>query len=277
MTATFYTSPTGVRINTAGFTPRAVNRLGRITTNQGLKAGQAYANQYSTTKIPKTAAPAAPTIPQQTFSNIAAPTQAAPAPTDTAGVFPNSQMFEPQNYQGSPLYQFQVKAGLDQVDKSLASRGLTDSGYGIKQELNVPMMAAAQDTQRMQQNADNNANRLQTYQIDQANRQDAASNSQWSRMMDLATLMSGESPWAAAVGGLNSTGQTMDAAGQANANFLQNYYRKVTAKGGGYTPIPTPSGGPDYSNVDLAAMTGNQTSNQGWSNLLNNALMSIFK
>lgn len=285
--ANFYTAPTGVRINTAGFTPRAVNRLGRITTNQGLKAGQTYANQYRTTKIPKvspplttpteTTPPAVNPIPAQNYSNIANAQTPSSIPTDQNSlntVFPNERMFEPQNYQGSPLYQFQVKAGEDQLAKSLAAKGLTNSGAAIRQELNIPMMAAAQDTDRIQQNANNNANRLQTYQTNEADRLERASNNQWGRYMDIANLMAAQSPWEAAIGGLNNYGNTKDAAGQANAKYLADAYRRIIASGGGgkgFVPMPVPSG-PDYSNIGLQQIVGNAQSSNAWTNILSQGL-----
>lgn len=196
-------------------------------------------------------------INSNNYNNIAGgPNQQQPNSQDMANtLFPGSRMFEPQNYAGSPLYQFQVKEGLNQVDKSLAARGLSNSGYGIRQELNVPMMAAAQDTNRMQSVAENNANRLWDMQQQEAGRLERGQNNQWDRLFSLAQLQAQQSPWAASIAGLNNTSNITGQAGKENANMLRDLYQRVIASGGGggarapYTPIPMPSG-PNYSGVD---------------------------
>lgn len=214
-------------------------------------------------------APAAPAAP-------AAPTAPPVDPNQLArNLFPSENIFEPKNFQGSPLYQFQVKSGLDQVNKSLAKRGLQNSGEGIRQELNVPMMAAAQDTDRMTRLATDNANRLQTMQQNETLRQERAGNDQWNRSFSLAELMGRQDPWQGALGGLNSSAEATGAMGQDQANWLKSYYQKVLGGGSQGVPLQVP-GGPDYSNIDPAQINGDYSSNNGWLSLLTKGLGSLF-
>lgn len=227
--------------------------------------------------------PAAPTEPT-TGGGLQEPAPTDPNSLDT--MFPNTRMFEPENYQGSPLYQFQVKMGQDQLAKSLAARGLTNSGKGIQDELNIPMMAAAQDTDRMTRVATDNANRLQTYQTNEADRRERAGNNQWDRSFNLAGLMAAQSPWTGALAGLNNSADITSEAGKSNANFLRDYYNRVMASGGGGggrsggggsagTPMAVPTG-PDYSNITPTQIGGNYSSNSGWLNLLSQGLANLF-
>jgi len=232
-------------------------------------------------KVAKKAITPIAKIAPQTYTNTA---NAAPTPVGTppsAGtlntLFPSTRMFEPENYQGSPLYQFQVKSGEDQLAKSLAAKGMTGSGSAIRQELNIPMQAAAQDTDRMTRIASENADRLKSFQDNEAMRQERAGNNQWDRAYSIASLMAAQSPWNAAVGGLNSIAGYQDASGQANANYLKDAYKRVFAapSGGGFTPRPLPSG-PDFSNVNAQSASAENSSNQGWLNLLARGLGSFF-
>lgn len=220
--------------------------------------------------------PAVPPLNSAPLANAAPAAPQAASADNTNTLFPTERIFEPQNYQGSPLYQFQVKAGEDQLDKSLAARGLSNSGKGIRDEFNIPMQAAAQDTQRIQQVATDNANRLQQIQSDEAGRLERAGNNEWDRSFSLAQLMAAQSPWQGALAGLNNSADLTNQAGQSQANFLKNYYNKVSGGGGGgQLPAQLPSG-PNYGNINPAQIQQNQASNNGWQSLLQNALQSLF-
>lgn len=198
-------------------------------------------------------------------------------PNITNTLFPTAQLFE-KGYAGDPLYDWQVQQGLDQVDKSLAARGLSNSGAGIKAELQVPQQAAALATDRMQQLATDNANRLYNIQQNEANKLYNQGNDQWSHALSLAQLMADQSPWNAALAGLNNTATLTKEQGQALANYLAQAYRRASGGGGGgasFTPVPLPTG-PDYSNITPTSIAGNASSNNGWLNVLTNSLSSLF-
>lgn len=201
---------------------------------------------------------------------------------DANTLFPNTRMFEPENYQGSPLYQFQLQQGQKQLARSLAKRGLANSGHGIEEEVNLPLRVAAQDTDRMTRIASENADRLFNIQNNEANRLERQGNEQWNRLYSVADLMAAQSPWQGALGGLDaSAGATKDA-GAAQANFLKDYYKRIVAAGGGgggggggAMPVPIPSG-PDFGNITPTQIGGEYGSNTGWINLLSKGLSYLF-
>lgn len=229
-------------------------------------------------------APVQNPIPQQNFNNIATAApgvqqQASPGTVET--LFPSTRMFEPKNYEGSPLYKFQVDQGQKQLAKSLAAKGLTNSGHAIEQELNIPLQAAAQDTDRMTRVASENADRLKSFQDNEALRLERAGNNQWDRSYSLASLMAQQSPWAGALAGLNNSADITSEAGKSQANFLKDYYKRIIASGGGgsggsaATPLPLPTG-PDYSNITPSQIAGDYSSNNGWMNILTKGLSNLF-
>lgn len=279
----YFTSNYGTKINVSGLNNNQLTKVQNLANSKYGTRAATLADQWRT-KIPKAQpTPVQNAVPQPTpptpINPPVPPQVSAEDQQRTANtLFPTERMFEPQNYEGSPLYQFQVKQGQDQLGKSLASRGLTNSGYGITQEVNIPMQAAAQDTDRMTQVATGNANRLQTMQENEAMRKERAGNEQWNRNYSLAQLMADQSPWNAAISGLGSTADTTTAAGSAYSNYLRDAYQRMISGGGGgggFNPTALP-GGPDYSNINLAALNGNTNSGNNWLNLGINALSKLF-
>jgi len=138
---TYYTSKYGTKINTTGITGKPLTKIQSLADSKYGTKAQALA-QKQRLMIPKVGPPltVAPTTETPAATQPAAattPSTAAPGTPET--LFPSTRMFEPENYQGSPLYQFQLKEGQKQVAKSLAARGLTNSGRGIEEELDVPL------------------------------------------------------------------------------------------------------------------------------------------
>lgn len=304
---TYFTSNFGTKINVTGLSGRPLARVQSLANQKYGTKAQALARS-ARMRIPKVVTPvdpkpAAPTTPattqqasQQEPSNPIQPlnttaqaTATPPTTPQTASpgtvetLFPSTRMFEPKNYEGSPLYKFQVQQGEKQLAKSLAARGLTNSGHGIEEELNIPLRAAAQDTDRMTRVASENADRLKSFQDNEALRLERAGNNQWDRAYSLAALMAQQSPWSAALAGLNNTADITNKMGQDQANFLKDYYQRVMGGGGGGggggssggTPIPLPSG-PNFSNITPTEIGGNYSSNSGWLNLLTKGLSSFF-
>lgn len=276
MATNIYKSPYG-SVNLGGLNQRQQTRAQFLANNNRMGEANRSIRKWRIPKAPAPAQNTQPVVSSQGIANAQPPAPTSPTQDTTNTVFPNSQMFEPKNYQGSPLYQFQVKTGEDQLAKSLAAKGLTNSGAAIQQELNIPMMAAAQDTDRMQQNANNNANRLQSYQMAEADRLERAGNNQWDRGLSLAQLMAQQSPWQAALGGLDQTGSLTKEQGKSLANYLASQYSRGGGGrrgGSGFTPIALPSG-PDFSNIQPAQISGNQSSSNGWQNVITGLLGSF--
>ena len=70
--------------------------------------------------------------------------------------------YEPQNFQGSPLYQFQKDKGMQDLQKLMASRGLTNSGAEIQANSNFLSELNAQEAEKQRQYAESDANRAQS-------------------------------------------------------------------------------------------------------------------
>lgn len=298
MAKTFYTSKFGTKINTTGIAGKPLQKIQSLADSKYGTKAQAFAKKQRL-KIPKTGGPLTTTQPTtetpvanpnpinpQDYSNITNATPAPvqqPSPGTVETLFPSTRMFEPKNYEGSPLYKFQVQQGQKQLSKSLAARGLNNSGHAIEEELNIPLRAAAQDTDRMTRIASENADRLKSFQDNEALRLERAGNNQWDRAYSLASLMAQQSPWAGALAGLNNTADITSEAGKAQANFLQDYYKRVIASGGGRggsgggggTPVALPTG-PDYSNIMPTQIAADYSSNNGWMNLLTKGLSNLF-
>jgi len=293
MAANYYTSKYGTKINVTGLSGKPLNKIkGLADSRYGTKA-QAMA-QKQRTMIPKVSAPqtavqeavppAATPAPNvtpintQPLANATPPAQQQPSPGTVDTLFPSTRMFEPKNYEGSPLYKFQVQEGQKQLSKSLAARGLSNSGKAIEDELNIPLRAAAQDTDRMTRIASENADRLKSFQDNEALRQERAGNNQWDRTFSLAELMAQQSPWAGALAGLNNSANLTQDAGNAQANYLKEAYKKIIASGGGGGggrgggSAPVIPAGIDLSNIQKAQLQ-NQINNQNsqtnlWGNVL---------
>lgn len=281
MAAKYYIPKSGQQVKIGGLAEKPLNRvIGLADQGKFGRANKVYQRQKNkgllsqpTAATPTAAAPA-----------VAAPTPVAAAPAQQAApsnantLFPNSRMFEPQNYEGSPLYKFQVQQGQKQLGKSLASRGLTNSGYGIEQELNIPLRAAAQDTERMQNVAMDNANRLQSMQENEAMRLERQGNNQWNRMYQTAGLLAQQSPWQAAVNGLDNSANALNNRGQDQMNFLKDFYQKQFAPAMGPMAVTPPQSAlptaqPNFVNTQVPQLVGEYSQGNQWAQFIKDLLM----
>lgn len=69
------------------------------------------------------------------------------------------QAYEPQNFEGSPLYQFQKTKGLADLEKLMASRGLTGSGAEIQGNSDFLAQLNATEAEKQRQYAEANRDR----------------------------------------------------------------------------------------------------------------------
>lgn len=290
-TPTYFTSNAGRKINVTGITGKPLDRIQALAnSNYGDKAtALAKRQRLMIPKVPATPTSTSNTTPTPTLTNPPSVvgsntstygTQSYTGQGNNAGVFPSERIFEPKNYQGSPLFQFQVQQGQDQLAKSLAAKGLTNSGYAIQEELNIPLRAAAQDTDRMTTLASQNADRLATMQENEAQRRERSGNDQWNRAFSIAQLMADQSPWTGALSGLNNYADITSQAGQAKSAFLKDMYRRILggggSGGGGGGAAGATATGPDYTNIMPTQIGADYTSNQGWLNLITKGLANLF-
>jgi hypothetical protein len=71
------------------------------------------------------------------------------------------QAYEPKNFEGSPLYQFQKQKGMQDMEKLMASRGLTGSGAEVQANSDFLVNLNAQESEKQRQYADQAAQRQQ--------------------------------------------------------------------------------------------------------------------
>ena len=120
----------------------------------------------NTTPAPTEASPVAPEAPQQQ----PAPSQPTGSPTspmtqalmNALGQGLNTmQAYEPKNFEGSPMYQFQKQKGMQDLEKLMAARGLTNSGAEVQANSDFLANLNATEAEKQRQYADQAAQRAQ--------------------------------------------------------------------------------------------------------------------
>lgn len=220
------------------------------------------------------------------------PQQPAPqpiAPNNTAALFPNVRAFEPKNYEGSPLYQFQKKEGLKDLEKLMSARGLTKSGAEVEANSKFLSDVGAQEAQRQQGVAQQEADRLERMQQAESQRLTGAGNDQFDRQYKILELMSRQSPMEYAYGGMNRASDLDLQRAKAQAQYLSQAYARPTvgmSSGGGggrsgggsvkqapfMPPFPT---GPDYSAINQAQIFSNGANQMDWAKNLGNLASGV--
>lgn len=229
-------------------------------------------------QTPQVAPPLQEPAPQPTPS-VAPPLQ-QPDPNAGEALFPSARNFTPKDYEGDPLYQFQMKQGQKALASSLAAKGLSNSGRAIEDELDLPLRLAAQNSERMNTNAQKDADRYATLGENEANRLERREDAGWRRAYDWTSLGLDQSPWNQAYSGLGSLGDLNSAEGKAFANYIKGTVGGGGggSGGGGSTPfVAPPPGQPNYINTNPNQIFGNASSNAGYGKILSDAFASIFK
>lgn len=103
------------------------------------------------------------------------------------------QAYEPQNFEGSPLYQFQRQKGLADLEKLMAARGLTGSGAEIQGNSDFLAQLNATEAEKQRQYAEANRDRQQRAMefiadFDRSERE--ALRNQWNTDLDRQTNIS---------------------------------------------------------------------------------------
>ena len=227
--------------------------------------------------------PAATTPPAtDTTASTGAMTPATPVqpqdPNVANALFPSSRIFEPQNYEGSPLYQFQKKQGLQDLERLYAARGLTNSGAELEGNSKFLNELGANESDRMMQVAQKDADRLANMQENEANRRFQGQQNAFGNMLDYYRLMSDQNPMRYAYDATNSGAGIYGKMGASDANYAgKNYYRNTVGKtyGGGAGPAPIFNqpfaSGPDYSGLNASMALMNPYMNSIYGNVLGGA------
>lgn len=205
--------------------------------------------------------------------------QSVPAtPNDNAALFPNQRAFEPKNYEGSPLYQFQRDQGMKMLDRKLAAEGKLGSGFQFDQYRNFLTELGAQESERASQVAQQEANRLQTMQENEAQRRERVGNNAWDRNFSLMELMSRQNPMGYAVQGTNNLGDAYGTMADKRYGYISSQYPRVSG-GGGYVPppyLPPPASGPDYSGFNAQIPQNEAVQNNNYYNALFDAFKGVY-
>lgn len=266
----------------AAANPGVANRLHNLTGQiQGIRA------QQNPVQPPATP----PTEPAATLPNTSDPnneqarTQLPNEETQAQvnALFPGQRAFLPENYQGSPLYQFQANEGQKRLDKMYAARGLTGSGAEIGGNTQFLNELGARESDRQQGVAQTEADRLYNFYQDEANRKERVGNEQFDRAYSLTDLALSQNPMQYTYGAAGDLANQYNQQGQINANYRKDRYGRVRGGGGGgggggypapfQAPFPT---SPNFTGIDLQSPVLNQNSNFGWMSGLGEAGAALF-
>lgn len=156
------------------------------------------------------------------------------------------QAYEPRNYEGSPLYKFQKQQGLQDLEKLMAARGLTNSGAEVQANSNFLSELNANEAEKARQYADQAAQRQQNAMqfianFDQgqkefdASRQDRRGELMTGFLTNILNMQNDNNIAALSQGGLNSqTALSQQLAGALRQQMGDNYKRY--GSGGGAPP-----------------------------------------
>lgn len=241
------------------------------------------------------AAPAAPAIVGSQYANYQSPMTAALMKALGEGMN-TMQAYEPKNFEGSPLYQFQKQKGMQDMEKLMAARGLTGSGAEVQANSDFLVNLNAQESEKQRQYADQAAQRQQQAMQFIANFDQAEKNAlrdQWNtdldrqtnisqfeanrgdRRQELATsflsnilgLQSQNDIARIAQGGLNSQSALTEQLMKAISGFTANNYARSYGGGGGAAPTPPSSG-----NLDIARILMDYSNRAGNNDMLDGIL-----
>lgn len=203
--------------------------------------------------------------------------------------------YEPKNFEGSPLYQFQKQQGQRDIEKLMAARGLTNSGAEIDANSKFLNELGATEAEKQRQYAEaeaqraNNAmqfianydqgerqNLMQQLNTDldrrnalaqfEARRQDEARSQNVNTLLEILGLQSKNDIASLAYNGLGQSSKYSQALMNAIASNRANSYPRASAG----LPPPRPY---DTSNLDLARIlmnySGQADQNAVWNGLFN--------
>lgn len=199
---------------------------------------------------------------------------------NSMALFPSIRAMEPQNYMGSPLYDFQKKKGEEAINRVLAKRGLLNSGAEIQAISDFNTELGATEADKARGYAEKEADRLERIQQQEANRLMNRDDANFDRTYKWTDLMLRQNPMQYAMGGLDAYGNNISKEAKTEADYYNQLYQRAVGGGGGggskmpFIP-PFPSG-PDYSQIDSLAALGGGSSNNRFFNSILKGIGSIF-
>jgi len=183
-------------------------------------------------------------------------------------LFGNELQWLPENYQGSPMYQWQKQQGQKELNNLLSARGLVGSGAEL--ETNAQLQAAlnASEADRISDLLEAEGGRFQTLLQNAANSSERQGDEGWNRLMGILNFLGTTSPMSSAYGAASQSGSNAISIAQALANLGLS-----AASAGGPEVLPT---GENTSGISmLNNLFGNQN-NLTTGNLITSMLGTLF-
>lgn len=216
------------------------------------------------------------------------------------GGMSTTRAYEPQNFEGSPLYQFQKQKGMQDLEKLMAARGLTNSGAEIQANSDFLAQLGATEAEKQRQYAQgdmdrtmggmfnlagldradrqmnweqNNANldRLIGLQQYETGRSDAARERDRNFLTQILTLQAQNPIADQSFRATGERSQYEKALQDSLAAFISNNYQRQISSGGGGAGLPPPpqQSGSGLNIAQLLLNYGNRADNQGlWGTIL---------
>lgn len=234
----------------------AKNRPNDVRRLEALRAAQ--------TPAPVAANPS-PTEGQLPDDGGAITTQPVGNPEIANTFFPSMRAFEPENYEGSPLYKFQQQKGEEAINRVLSKRGLRDSGAEIQALSDFNRELAAGEADKTRGYAQTEADRFERLTQNEANRLERRDDANFDRAYKWTNMFLNQNPMDYAVKGTDNYAKTVGDEAKTIANYLPSLYAKAVGGGGGAYPAyqsPFPSS-PDFSGIDQVAAIMNGSGNNG--------------
>jgi hypothetical protein len=197
--------------------------------------------------------------------------------------------YEPKNFEGSPLYQFQKQKGMADLEKLMSARGLTGSGAEVQANSDFLANLNATEAEKQRQFAEQEANRNQSMmqfvanydmgdrealrnqlntdldrrigqQQFEASRGDSRNALMTNFLQNILQMQSDNNIAQLSQAGLAQQSQYQQALMNALSQFTANAYPRYSGGGGGGAR-PQPPMGPELDVMRIMANYGNRAGN----------------
>lgn len=190
-----------------------------------------------------------------------------------SALFPETRGIEPENYENSPMYQWQRDEGMRALERRASAQGLTRSGANdeLNRRLVTELGGMESDKARLraQQEADRaqtSAQRLATILTTQAQLGQGDKHNTWRNINDTMALMLGTNAFGQGANAAGTQASAGTALGGQLAGMQQSAYPGMPPSGAFSMPpfMPPPAITPDFSGANSHAAVSGGTNNMNW-------------